>query len=416
MKCVKPALISGSVTAPPSKSQTIRAVAAGCLAAGTTRILNPAVCEDAAAAVRAAAGLGAEIAAGENGAIVLKAAAGEAPAVLDCGESGLCLRLFAPIAALRCEPVVLAGSGSLRCRPVGPLEPALRRLGAFCTTEDGYPPVKVRGPLCGGRAAVDGSAGSQILSGLLMALPLCPADSELEVSDLASRPYALMTLRLLEKFGARIETDPGFARVRIRGRQVYRARTIEIEGDWSGAAFLLVAGALAGRATVSGLDPASSQPDRRICEVLADAGARVHATGRAVTVEHGRLRGFTVDAADCPDLFPPLAVLACGAAGRSRIAGVRRLAHKESDRGRALVEELGSLGARIRIDGDAMEIEGGPLGGGIVDARGDHRIAMAGAVAGLIAPSGTMVKGWACVAKSYPGFFTALRDLGGDVA
>jgi 3-phosphoshikimate 1-carboxyvinyltransferase len=271
----------------------------------------------------------------------------------------------------------------------------------------------VRGPLRGGRALVDGSASSQFLSGLLLALPRAGADSELEVSGLRSLPYVRMTLDVLAAFGAQVEAEPDFSRFRVRGGQRYHPVELQVEGDWSGAAFLLVAGAVAGEVTVDGLDPASAQADRAILQALAAAGARVEWQGAALRAGQGDLRAFEFDATDCPDLFPPLAALACHARGTSRFKGVARLGHKESDRGAALVSELSAMGARLQVRDGCMEITGGPLAGGEVDPHNDHRMAMACAVAGLRSLNGARMEGEACVAKSYPEFFQALESIRG---
>jgi 3-phosphoshikimate 1-carboxyvinyltransferase len=194
---------------------------------------------------------------------------------------------------------------------------------------------------------------------------------------------------------------------------------VAVEGDWSGAAFLLVAGAVAGQVGVDGLEPASSQADRAVLEALAAAGARPRWEGGTLWVERADLHGFDFDATDCPDLFPPLATLACHARGTSRLRGAGRLKAKESDRATALVTELSAMGARLRVEGDLMVVEGGgtlpggALAGGTVDPHNDHRIAMACAVAGLMSRDGATMEGEACVDKSYPGFFRALASLRG---
>jgi len=225
-----------------------------------------------------------------------------------------------------------------------------------------------------------------------------------------------MTVGLLAQFGVTVIPDGRFERVKIPGKQEYKPASIRIEGDWSGAAFLLAAGAARGRVTVLNLNRRSSQPDKAVVEALDAAGAKITQERDSITVERSDLKGFRFDASDSPDLFPPLAVLACAAEGESRITGVCRLKHKESDRGLALREELGRVGARIEVDGDLMVIQGAKLSGGVIDSRGDHRIAMAGALAGLISEVGVGILGWPCVAKSYPGFFEDLRSLGGEVS
>jgi len=188
---------------------------------------------------------------------------------LDCGESGFCLRAAAAVAALEDRPMTLAGRGSLLTRPMDMLLEPLRQLGVACATQGGLPPLELTGPLQGGRATVDGRASSQFLSGLLLALPRAPLDSVLEVEGLRSAPYIRMTLDVLEAFGVRVEASAALDRFAIPGRQVYRPVDLGVEGDWSGAAFLLVAGAVAGEVAVAGLNPASAQADRAVLEALA---------------------------------------------------------------------------------------------------------------------------------------------------
>jgi 3-phosphoshikimate 1-carboxyvinyltransferase len=249
------------------------------------------------------------------------------------------------------------------------------------------------------------------MSGLLMALPLCPQDSVLTVSNLKSKPYLRMTLSLLKEFGIIIHHDEELSRFEIPGKQAYHPRTYRVEGDWSGGAFLLVAGAIAGRVKVRGLNDKSLQADRAILEALERAGAKIHTEKDAVTVERSGLKAFEFDATDCPDLFPPLVALACYCKGKSVIRGTERLRHKESDRALALVSEFRKMGARIRVQGGTMEVTGGRLKGGEVSSRHDHRIAMACAVAGLASEKGVRIRNWSCVGKSYPQFFDDLEAL-----
>jgi len=261
---------------------------------------------------------------------------------------------------------------------------------------------------------VDGSVSSQLLTGLLMALPRARGDSRLKVKDLKSTPYIDMTLELLERFGVFVQ-HAGYETFSIKGNQTYSCEEYSVEGDWSGAAFLLIAGAVGGSVTVTGLDIASPQADRKILDALRAAGAGVKLSGNTVEVVNKELRGFEFDATHCPDLFPPLVVLACNCTGTTVLTGVERLVHKESNRAAALEKEFSSLGAVIRIDGNRMEIDGVTLDGGVIDSHNDHRIAMAGAVAALNARGDVTVRGYECVAKSYPDFFEDLSFIGGDV-
>lgn len=407
-------MIEGKVKAPPSKSMTIRAAAASLLARGETRILFPSLCEDARAAFGVIADLGARVETCEDR-IRVEGGLNIRSPVLDCGESGLCLRLFTPIAALSDRPVQLTGRGTLLTRPMAMMNQPLAELGVHIQTDNGKPPVSVRGPLRAGKITVDASVTSQFLSGLLMSLPLGDGDSELQVPVLNSRPYVEMTLGILREFNVRVDSDFELRYLSIPGKQTYRPKCYSVEGDWSGAAFFMVAGALAGKIIISGLKISSAQADRRIIEALKAAGARLVFGDEEVTVENNCLRPFDFDATHSPDLIPALAALAAACPGRSRIRGVGRLANKESHRARALVLELGRLGVKIGIEGDYLVIEGQPFPGGSVNSHSDHRIAMACAVAGLVSRNGVRINGWSSVSKSYPGFFEDLKAVGGKI-
>jgi 3-phosphoshikimate 1-carboxyvinyltransferase len=326
--------------------------------------------------------------------------------------------MFSPIAALFDHEIELCAEGTLEKRPVGMLEASLAELGAECRTASGFPPVVVRGPLLGGRAKVDGRTSSQFLTGLLVALPLAVSDSVLEVESLASRGYIDLTLDTMRAFGVDVERNSDFSLFRVPGSRRYRAADFTVEGDWSGAAFLLVAAAIAARGAamedalvVRGLNAGSSQPDRAILEALRLCGAVVEAGEDETRVARGRLEAFEFDATDCPDLFPPLVALAVACDGETRLGGAQRLRGKESDRAAVLCEEFGALGARIEVSGDLMSVrgvglgKGGSLPGGRVDSRGDHRIAMAAATAALACAGAVEIVGAECVVKSWPDFF-----------
>ncbi len=417
MKYVASKTIDGRVAAPPSKSMTVRALAAGLLAGAGTRIARASDCEDARAALALIRSLGARVER-RDGDLEIVGVDDAVPGAWDCGESGLTLRLFAAVAGLTARESTLVGRGSLARRPVDMVVGPLRQLGVACRASAGRSPLTVAGPYTGTRAEVDASESSQFLTGLLMALPLRPEPGpiELRVRDLHSSPYVRMTLELLRDFGVELECDRDLTWFRVPGGQGLKpgVRWV-VEGDWSGAAGLLVAGALAGRAGVGGLAPESAQADRAVLDALERAGARVAASPDEISVERGTPRAFDFDARTCPDLLPPLAALACGCPGVSRLEGVGRLRHKESDRAAALVSELGRMGANIRIDGDALVVRGGELVEAEVDPHGDHRIAMACAAAAVGTGAAVRIRDPGCVAKSYPGFFADLADLGAEV-
>lgn len=412
---VHPSHLKGKVEAPSSKSLTQRAIAAGLLAHGTTVISNPSFCNDSLAAITMARALGAQISM-EHGSITVQAGLRPVcPVTLHCGESGLALRMFAPIAALLSDHVTLTGEGSLLRRPVNMIVEALRQVGVQAETNDGYLPVTLTGRLRGGRVAIDGSTGSQLLTGLLMALPLAGEESLIEVAELRSKPYISLTIKLLEDFGIRVDNS-GFSRFVLPGNQEYHQREYRVEGDWSGAAFLLVAGALSGDVTVGNLNVASLQSDRAIMQALRDAGCLLTETAEGVRAENSDLNAFYYDATDSPDLFPPLAALAAGCRGTSRIKGVSRLVHKESDRAGSITDVLCALGIRSAIEGDEMLITGGRVQGATVSSHNDHRIAMMAAVMAAVATGGVTIRDAEAVAKSYPGFFDDLALTGAAIS
>ena len=395
--------------APSSKSDMQRAVAAAYLTGESCEIVHPSFCDDAKAALGIVEKLGAQLDISANRIVLTPGTPSQHP-VLNCGESGLSLRMFSAIASLCDDEVTLTGQGGLSVRPISMIERPLHDLGVTCHTKNGLLPVTVKGPLQAGKTVVDASVTSQFLTGLLMALPLCQGMSEIIVPKLKSKPYIEMTLHLLEAFGIEIENQQ-FERFIIEGEQRYKARSYNVEGDWSGAAFLLVAGAIAGSVRVENLNLHSFQADTMIIEALRMAGADVNIEKSAVEIRKNTLSGFEFDATDCPDLFPPLVVLASCCEGTSVFYGVHRLKHKESDRGMALQNEFRRLGISVELFDDRMEIQGGTINGGTVDSYNDHRIAMACAVAALRSQHGVTIRGAECVAKSYPEFFEDVKYL-----
>ncbi len=412
MRHIRPSGISGRIEAPPSKSMTLRAVLAAAHAKGESVLKRPSLCDDALAAMNVAAALGAKVVKGEKE-VRITGGYGPVGDVLDCKESGACMRMSAALAALRGKEFELIGSGTLLERPVGMVVGPLTTLGAQCTTNNGKPPIHVKGPINGCTLLVDGSESSQFVSGLLMALPLCSKDSQVIVRELKSKAYVHMTQCALSEFHVDITPDLSFSIFTIKGGQRYRACEYPVEGDWSGAAFMLVAGAIAGEVEVDNLRE-DFQPDKAVTDVLRGAGAKVEQLREGVKVSAGRLRAFEFDATHSPDLFPPLVALACACQGRSVIHGTDRLKKKESDRAAALLDGFRGIGAEINIieKENTMEIIGGrKLRGGVLDPRKDHRIAMAGAVAALVSEEGVDILDEGCVAKSYPRFFETLEGL-----
>jgi 3-phosphoshikimate 1-carboxyvinyltransferase len=407
---LEPSAIKGQIKAPTSKSMTQRAIAAALLADGQSVIHNPSYCDDSLAAMSIAVGLGAKVEPEPDelkitGSVVLK------EPKLNCGESGLAIRMFSPIAALYPVEVTMVGASSLKKRPMYMIEEALNQLGAKCTSSEGFLPVTIHGPVSGGYCEIDGSVSSQLLTGLLMALPLAARDSEIKVNNLKSKPYIDMTIDILKSFGITVH-NAGYKLFQIPGNQKYIPQDYTVEGDWSGGSFLLVAGAINGQLTIQGLNTDSMQSDMAIIKALMAAGAKMKIDGEKIEISRSVLKAFYFDATESPDLFPPLVALASFCDGISNIKGVSRLIYKESDRAKTLKEEFGKMNIRVEIKDDIMSVTGGQPSGAHVESHEDHRIAMAVAVTALGAKGGVSIRDSQCVAKSYPGFFDDLHNLG----
>ncbi len=405
-----PSELNGTVRAPSSKSMTQRAIAAALLANGESIIRNPSYCDDSLAAMSIAVGLGARV---EPQPDILKITGSTElkETKLNCGESGLAIRMFSPVAALYRTEITLNGAVTLKKRPMSMISEALNQLGASCSTSDGFLPITIKGPLKGGRCTIDASVSSQLLTGLLMALPLAENDSEIKVNNLRSAPYIDMTTGILKDFGIEVYNHD-YELFTIPGRQQYRPSDYTVEGDWSGGAFLLVAGAINGHLRVSGLNYKSLQSDKAIINALDHAGVRISITDEFLEVRASGLKSFDFDATHSPDLFPPLVTLAAYCSGISKIAGVSRLVHKESNRAEALCDEFSKLNVKIEIRDDLLYVTGGNPQGAHVESHEDHRIAMAMAVAALKASGRIYLRDSQCVAKSYPDFYRDMRQLG----
>ena len=448
---------------PVSKSFAQRAIIAAALADGTSHLRGYTPCGDNEAAIQVAKNLGAEVERDGN-ILTIKGISAQLGSLggedgkseLHVGESGLLTRMMIPVMAQLCpESVTFTGEKTLLGRP---LTGAKEIMEAFDATIDGEVPVRVpltvKGPLKAGRAEISGKHGSQLISGLLMALPFSENNTSLIVREPKSIPYMFITLEVLKKFGIRVGNDMFGGRdflesdgdwslctemvFKVKGGQKYKAADIDLEGDWSAAANFLVAGAVFGKAVIQGLDTTSLQADLSIMDILMDAGAslsQLDGDRGDITVQRAPLKSFDVDASNCPDLFPIISVLAAFCQGTSRLAGVGRLANKESDRAKAIIEMLTQMGVKAWIEGDEMYIEGhtlaqrllnaaenksvtagepgtpGLLKGGSYTSHHDHRMVMALKVAALGAESPITIDDEECVAKSFPQFHTTFATL-----
>lgn len=409
-KSVPRGRISGVVVPPCSKSYAQRALASALLAEGESVLRNLDFCDDTLSAIRVIETLGAKVERLDERTVRVTGGLSPQSNVLNVGESGLATRMFTPIASLCNVPITIEGKGTLLYRPMHMMIEPLRKLGVDVRDGGGRLPVEVCGPIKGGEIEVDGSVSSQFLTGLLMALPLAEEDTTIAVENAVSKPYLDMTIDMASKFGVKIQHND-YNEFYVEGGQRYEPTDIAIEGDWSAAAMLLVAGAIAGDVTLTNVSLLSKQADVAICDALVRAGASVTSEPDSITVEHRDLVGFEFDATQCPDLFPALAALAAAAEGESVIYGTHRLEHKESNRAETIASEYKKLGIDVELEGDTMRIRGGAIRSAECVSHHDHRIAMSLAVSALRSDGEIVIRDAECVAKSYPDFFEALESL-----
>lgn len=417
---IQPSAIKGTITAPTSKSSMQRACAAALLHDGETTIANPGKSNDDLAAIDVIQKLGAVVEI-KNGEFKIKnssMSSGLQSGEMNCGESGLGIRMFTPLAALSTQPITINGTGSLLTRPMDFFDEIFPQLGIQITSNGGKLPLQIQGPLQPNDITIDGSLSSQFLTGLLMAYgKAATKPATITVRNLKSKPYIDLTLAVMKYFGYDVINN-NYESFTINPKTP-NADPIEytVEGDWSGGAFLVVAGAIAGGVTIKGLDVQSTQADKKILEAVRDSGALLSITDTQIEVAPPlSLKPFQFNATDCPDLFPPLVALAAYCRGTSVIQGVSRLAHKESNRGLTLQDEFAKMGIEIVLQDDLMLVHGGTgVTGGFVHSRHDHRIAMACAVAALKATDEVIIEEAEAINKSYPDFYEHIKSLGASV-
>lgn len=416
---ISPSGISGVLQAPASKSSMQRACAAALLHTGETLLLNPGHSNDDLAAIDVIQKLGAEVKMQSDHCLLITSQ-GVHPrsSNINCGESGLGIRMFTPIAALSSMPLTISGTGSLVTRPLHFFDEIFPQLGVQIQSNQGKLPLQIQGPLSAASITVDGSLSSQFLTGLLMAFGASNAsDAVITVNNLASTPYIDLTIDVMKHFG-KLVTHQQHRTFTCKPTSTPPPYAIQytVEGDWSSVSFLLVAGAIAGNIRVNGISQYSSQADKAILLALAQTGCELTIGDDFVETGTGKLQAFHLDATHCPDLFPPLVALAACCNGTSVIKGTSRLAHKESNRALTLQQEFAKLGVDIELVGDEMMVTGGKiLLGASVHSHHDHRIAMACAVAGLRAAQPVDIAVAEAINKSYPDFYQHLAALGADV-
>lgn len=430
---IQPSILTGNIFAPASKSSMQRACAAALIRNGESIIHNPGVSNDDKAALDIIQKLGAELII-NNEELIIKSS-GVNPKLppsgdrgINCGESGLSIRMFTPIVALSNEAITIDGKGSLLTRPMDFFDEILPQLSVEIKSNQGKLPLQIKGPIQPKNITVDGSLSSQFLTGLLMAYAGANASNvSINVINLKSKPYIDLTLEVMKQFGLNVPVNNNYESFTFHNQPINQLTNqpinYTVEGDWSGAAFLLVAGAIAApnRIFIKGLDVFSTQADKAILQALMDCGCSISVQPEIIEVGLpasgiAGLKAFQFNATDCPDLFPPLVALAAYCNGTTVIEGVSRLAHKESNRGLTLQEEFAKMGIEIILQDDLMLVKGGTgVNAAIVHSRHDHRIAMASAVAALQANGNVEIEEAESINKSYPNFYDHLQKLGATV-
>lgn len=407
--------VKGKVRASSSKSYTIRALMCAALARGESQIVQPLSSEDTEAAINVLTGIGVHI---RQEGDVWRIAGGdfrEPDGDLFCGDSAATLRFMTAICSIVPGKCRLVAGPSLAKRPVRPLVQALRQLGVDCSSQGELPPVLVRGgKLRGGLTELPGNISSQFVSALLFVSPFADGGVRIRLTTpLESKPYVLMTLDCLQKFGINVKVSDNFDDFETV-RQNYKPAQYEVEGDWSSASYFLALGALSGGVEVTNLNPASLQGDKMMLNLLRDMGAQVETGNSSVKVRKSALKAVRADLTDCIDLLPTVAVLAAAAEGVSEFTGIERARIKESDRVVAVKEGLENMGVKVTEERDKMTVAGSKLRGAVIDSKNDHRIAMAFSVLGSLVGD-TTIDGAECVNKTFPSFWDILRSIGGKL-
>ena len=406
--------IKGSITAPPSKSYTIRGLMCAALTEGESEVSRPLISEDTEAALNVLGGVGVGIKREEG---LWRLSGGnfhEPKGDLFCGDSAATLRFMTALCSQVPVECRLVPGPTLARRPVKTLIEALRQLGADCSAQGDFAPVTVRHGLSGGVTELPGNISSQYISALLLAAPLAGRGVTIRLNTpLESKPYILMTLDCLKRFGIRVETSPDYREFRV-SPQVYKPARYTVEGDWSSVSYFLALGAISGPVTVTNINPDSLQGDKIMLSFLKEMGAGVDIDKDAVTVRKSKLNGIRADLTDCIDLLPTMAVLGAVADGATELNGIERARIKESNRILAVRENLERMGVKVHEESNRLIITGTIPKGTLIDSKNDHRIAMAFSVLGTVAGD-TVIDEAECVAKTFPEYWKVLQGIGGEV-
>lgn len=419
---ITPSKLKGKVTIPPSKSLSHRGIIAAGLSKGKSVVENVMFSEDILTTCNAMEALGVTIEKKEeenniytliiNGSTELKLLKKE----IDCSESGSSLRFFIPICLAEENDVVFTGRGKLVSRPLNQYYEIFDKQGIKYSNENGKLPLKVQGKIQSGEFTIDGDVSSQFITGLMFTLPLLQGDSKIIINKkLESKGYLDLTMDVLNRFSVEVINND-YKEFLIRGNQEYKSRDYRVEGDFSQAAFWLVAGMIGGEIDCLDLNPDSKQGDKEVLDIIKRMNGALNITSDKIYAETTNTVSTVIDASQCPDIIPVLAVLAAVSEGTTEVINAGRLRIKESDRLTAITTELNKLGADLEEKEDGLIIRGKKeLNGGEVDSWNDHRIAMALAVASIRCKDEVTIKDSGCVKKSYPTFWEDFKKLGGNV-
>lgn len=407
--------IKGRVRAPSSKSYTIRGLMCAALAKGESEIINPLTSDDTEAALNVLSQIGVGIHQKKDSWQVKGGNFRQPANDLFCGESAATLRFMTAICSLVPSKCRLVAGPSLSKRPVRPLIQALRQLGVNCSCQGEVAPVVVDGGrLKGGVAELPGNISSQFVSALLFISPFADEGVKIRLTTpLESKPFVLMTLDCLEKFGIKVDYSKDLTEFEV-SKQEYKPTRYQVEGDWSSASYFLALGALSGEIEIENLNPESWQGDKIILNFLKDMGALVKIDKNSVAVRRSRLNAIRADLSDCIDLLPTMAVLAASADGVSELVGIERGRIKESNRVSAVREGLQKMGVKAQEERNGLTITGSTPKGSTIDSRGDHRVAMAFSILGSAAGK-TTINDAECVSKTFPQFWEVFKSIGGEV-
>ena len=405
----------GKVRDPSSKSYTIRGLMSAALAKGESEIIHPLISDDTKATLNVLGKIGIDV---HQESDLWRVNGGEfhqPDTDLFCGESAATLRFMAATCSLIPGKCRLTSASPLSRRPIKPLLQALRQLGVNCVYHNEDSSVVVEGGrLKGGTVELPGDISSQFVSALLLVSPFAENGMIIKLTTpLESKPYVLMTLDCLQRFGIKVRASGDLREFEVF-KHTYKPAKYEIEGDWSSASYLLALGAVRGEIEVENLNPESLQGDKIILNFLRDMGAGVEVGENSITVRKSRLNAIRADLSNCIDLLPTMAVLAAVADGESEFTGIDRARLKESNRVSALREGLERMGVKVREEKDRLTVAGSVLKGSVINAKGDHRIAMAFSILGS-AVGKTIIDDAECVTKTYPEFWDILKSIGGVV-